>query len=81
MDQDQKQGGGWGVVCRVCVGPLGLPSALACCRSARMVASHLAGWCSQEERVAGPNPDSGRRVWTGFRNSLSVSNYKIYLLR
>lgn len=42
--------------------PVGLPLALACCQSAHMVTSHLGGWCSQEERAAEPNPDSGRRV-------------------
>lgn len=54
-------------VCVCVLGPVGLPSALACCRSAHMVASHLGGWCSQEERAVGPNPDSDRRVWEKFK--------------
>lgn len=58
-------------------GPVGLPSALACCQSAHMVASHLGGWCSQGERAAEPNPGSGRTVWGRFKNLLSILNYKI----
>lgn len=58
MDWEHRERAGLQGVC----GPVGLPSALACCQSAHMVTSHLGGWCSQEERAVEPNPDSGRRV-------------------
>lgn len=63
MDWKHRERAGLQGVC----GPVGLPSALACCQSAHMVTSHLGGWCSQGERAAVPNPDSGRTVWERFK--------------
>lgn len=58
MDLEQRERAGPRSVCAA----VGRPSARACCQSAHMVASHLGGWCSQEERAAVPDPDNGRTV-------------------
>ena len=49
-----------------------LPSVLAYCQSAHRVASHLGYWCSQEEQVVVPNPDSDRIAWRG------VGKFKLF---